>query len=1117
MKKRRGFLINSAVLLLLIPLILLAATYEDASSMIIHAQSENVELEKTFRLTSYLEEDFKNTLALSTKRALALSVDYVTSERPLDNASKALEELIINGDYPYIGDTPGWRYREEKFMKNNTIKDWLENMRWELKKQGYIMETSPEQIIKNIKLTIVPLDSFHIVINATIPHIVIRDISGTVVYNSSIPSKGSLYVVIPINGIEDPLFPYLTKGRMSRIVSACNFAYPSITPPYKLVYGYGRSNIKAFSAPLYNMLKVNSIFYGDRYIEENNALGYILRDEPSSEPNAPYIFNISTGGSRISPLNVFSQGDMGVMVFDSVESTGTSSSNWCVKGAEYRVNMTLPSDTPQDSLVLLELNPSNVPFGSALHNGRAAAIRIYKRSSTSCQIAPYWIEYWGKDRILIWLNTTNTKEYTVYYSTTNSSLEWGGDITVFPVYNTSVELKAGTEKSELLSNIPWKSFFVRYSLKAVSNSSDFDSGVEVRYNSSKCLLVLKSISQSIFSSAPKNIQIPIYLSAKNISDLNAQWTKNKAAITITDVNGNKVPFWIEYWNSNGALIWVKANLTDDESLLEKFLKTIYGIMPSFVQNWMNLLFGWLSDYYYNAFLICPTNGPPTRGDGNKVFEFFDDFNGSSLDTEKWNVKTTFTGGYTVSDGILTLKGDNSYKNPADVWLWTKKTFPYYSYVVGLGVKISSSADQGWLWYIDSTGEGWMEYIYPNRNGRTKGHLYSFNVSSGYKYNEKVRGGKYTANSWTHVEIAIEDWYDLSGDHYADITTYQNQSGPFTGTWSGNTSAVSGYTVYPAENDTAIGLAQFMGSTQYNFVYVRKYLNLNDLDQSSIFVTKQNKVEFIDDNPGHEDHGGDKLAILNNWSDNLAHTTGTWYMGVKHRYEVIVDGSSNGINLDFTYNPDITPSSRSSASIEGVPGGYTLYVTIDNKEGNNAYFDWIVAAPYPYKVYTDADITFTSSESIGRVNGYSTARVYDLQPFIDCVQNQKYFGVYGAPSFFERLEGGSTVNRAYYEAMAEKMQKVIYGSVKYPIGLVSFILPKELPPNLNFLVRKQPAADYIYLDYKEYPSDDPNAYKVLGISSNGGVTSPIIDENFYLTPEIARMIFGVQGSKDLLVR
>ncbi len=1114
MRKRRGFLINSAVLLLLIPLILLAATYEDASSMIIHAQSENVELEKTFRLTSYLEEDFKNTLALSTKRALALSIDYVTSERPLDNASKALEELVIQGNYPYIGDTPGWKSREEKFMKNNTILDWLDNMRWELKKQGYIMETSPEQIIKNMKLTIVPLDSFHIVINATIPHIVIRDISGTVVYNSSIPSKGSLYVVIPLNGIEDPLFPYLTNGRMSRIISACKFAYPSITPPYKLVYGYGRSGIKAFSAPLYDTPKVNSIFYSDRYVGENNALGYVLKDEPSSEPNAPYIFNISMEGGRISPLNVFSQGDMGVMVFDSVESSGTSSSNWCVRGAEYRVNMTLPKETPRDSLVLLELNPSTVPFGSALHNGRAAAIRIYKRSTTSCQIAPYWIEYWGKNKILIWLNTTDTNEYSVYYSTTNSSLEWGGDITVFPVYNTSVELTAGTEKSVLLSNIPWKSFFVRYSLKASSNSSDFDSGVEVRYSSSKCLLVLKSISQSIFSSDPENIQIPIYLSAKNISDLNVRWTTNKAAITITDVNGNKVPFWIEYWNSNGALIWVKANLTDDESLLERFLKTIYGIMPSFIQNWMNSLFGWISDYYYNAFLICPSNGPPTRGDGNKVFEFFDDFNGNTLDTTKWNVKLN-DGSYSISNGILTLKGDSD-DTTADVWLWTKKTFPYYSYVVGLGVKVSSSADQGWLWYMRNEGNGWMEDVfYDKKNGiwGDYGHLYNLgSLSEGYY----KKGGLYLDNKWTHVEIAIE-----KDGSYADIITYQNKSGPFTGTWSGNTKKISYYSGWrediQAEKNTAIGLVQFMGSTEYHFVYVRKYLNLNDLEQSSIFVTKQNKVEFIDDNPGHDDHGGDKLAILKNWSDNLAHTTGTWYMGVKHRYEIIVDGSSNGINLDFTYNPDITPSYRSSASIEGIPGGYTLYATIDNDEGNNAYFDWIVAAPYPYQVYTDADITFTSSESIGRVNGYSTARVYDLQPFIDCVQNQKYFGVYGAPSFFERLEGGSTANRAYYEAMARKMQKAIYGSVKYPIGLVSFILPKELPSNLNFLVRKQPAADYIYLNYKEYPSDNPNACKVLGISSNGGVTSPIIDENFYLTPEIAKMIFGVQGSKDLLVR
>ncbi|WP_167893064.1 DUF2341 domain-containing protein [Thermococcus sp. MAR1] len=1094
--RRRGFLMNSAVLLLLIPLLLLIATYEDASSMIITSQSENVQIERTFRLTSYLEEDFKNILALSTKRAIALSVDYVTSERPLDNASAALEQLITYGHYPYIGGTSSkWTSREEFFMKNNTIKDWLMNMKWELERQGYTMKPSPDEIVRNMKLTVAPLDSFHIVINASIPTIVIEDSSGLVVYNSSIPQNGSVYVVIPIEGIEDPLFPYLTSGRASRIISACKFAYPSITPPYIRLDGYGQSNIKTFSGQLYNVPRGGTIFYSDKYIAGENVLGYITRQQPSETPNAPYIFNTTLGGRKVSPVSVFNPGDIGVMTFDSISEDGGTSTHWCEKKLEYRANMTLPSTTPLNSLVLLELTPTSVPFGSAVHDGTAASIRIYKRSDTSCNIAPYWIEYWGDDKILIWLNTTDTREYTVYYSTSDQNMEWSGNIAIFPVHNQSVTLTAGEEKSEIISNIPWSSFFVRYSIKGEESTKDFDGGVEVAFNSSKCILVVKSISTTVFSRMDtENVQIPIYLSATNISDLGAHWTTNKAAITITDVYGNQVPFWIEYWNSEGALIWVKANLTDDTSLLERFLKFIYGIMPPFIQEWMDFMFGWLSDTYYNVFLICPSNEQPVRGDGNKVFEFFDDFNGNSLDTNEWNYKTVNGGSYSVSNGVLKLQGNND-KN-ADVWIWTKKTFPS-SYVIGMRAYLKNQPF--FMWYIDSYGDAWIEHVV----GKT-GHLRTFNIADGSLSSYQEKGGKYKKGEWSRLELYID-----SGDFYTYQTTSQ-----FKGMWG---SPVSEYTWYNSEADEPIGLGQiYKGPSRYDFIYVRKYLDISEMEQNSIFVSLQKRVQFIDDNPGHRDHGGDKLAILQEWSTNLDNYNGAWYMNTPQRYEVIVEKGSRTLDLTFTHTPNLAGSRESTASVQvGQATGFRLFATIDNDQGNDAYFDWIVAASYPYETYTTSQIRTTPSESIPSVGGYSTARVYDIQPFIDCIQAQKYFGVEGAPSFFERLEGGDTTNQNYYERIAAKMQRTVYGTARYPIGLISFILPKDLPPNLNFLVRKQPAADYIYLNYRDYSSNDPNSKKVFGISTNGGVSSLLLDENFYLTPEIARKVFGVQGASDLL--
>jgi len=1070
--KKKGFLLNSAVLALLIPLLLLLATYEDVSSQIIFAQSERSQIERTGDVVSYLTLEFQKALEISGKRAVVTAVDYVSTTGefipPNVKANNTIADLVIRGSFP-----PGvirGNYNPEKLMKGQTIQAWFSNVSRLLREQGYILSGD----ISAIKITVAPLDAFTLVIRAKIPRVTIKDMSGMVVYSGPIPSNGGyVYSTVDLNGLEDPMFSAVTGGRYHRSLQACQYPYPGLgMRPVIGVNGSGKSKSK------YLIGRFGEAFsYNKTYIWDSNG---------------DYLTHLTMNGHLVDTDSlILHNRDLGVLIFPQV-SSGGSTGGWCDPDMDARVNVTLPSNAPLNSLVLLEFD-SSVPFANAAHSGNRASIRIYKAGS-SCEPAPYWIEYWGSDKILIWINTTNARKYTIYYSN-NPSLESDGNIAIFPIYNQSVTLSAGTEKSSFLSDVPWDSFFVRYSLKS-NNTNDFDSGIEIAYNSSKCILVVKSISESWFSNAnTQNIQIPIYLSAKNISDLGAQWAANKAAITVKDINGNPVPFWIEYWNSNGALIWVKANLTDDETLLEKFIKVIYGFMPSFIQNWMKTLFGgWLSDTYYNAFLICPSDGQPTRGDGNKVFEFFDDFNGNSLNTTKWNVEQGSSGSYTTSNGILTLEGDNNYRT-SDVWIWSRKKFPYYSYVIGLGVKVNSSADQGWLWYIKSTGEGWMEYVYQNKWSNTKGHLYTFDVNDGEKNNEHNSGGKYTTDEWTHVEIAIE-----KDGSYADITTYQNQSGPFTGTWSGNTSEVSYYDYYKnskygfrysisAKNNTAIGLAQFKGSTEYDFVYVRKYLNLDKLYQSSVLLPKVDRVEFIDDNPGHEDHGGDKLAILKNWTTNLANYPGTWALTIPQRYEIIVKKGSNNLDLTFIHSPNLTGSSESTATVGASENTkFRLFAVIDNNQGNDAYFDWIVAAPYPYVSYPSSKLSISSIEW-NPSSGLIAGKAYNIEPFMLCINEMervgnitgglRYVAVPWGMSFLERLEGSDQNHEAYVK-LSEEMQKELginFDDRYYPIGLMSFMTPtlsgEAFDEQLNRLFKgilhvspeeNVSSVDYCFLDH-----------------------------------------------------
>ncbi|RLF79305.1 DUF2341 domain-containing protein, partial [Thermococci archaeon] len=301
---------------------------------------------------------------------------------------------------------------------------------------------------------------------------------------------------------------------------------------------------------------------------------------------------------------------------------------------------------------------------------------------------------------------------------------------------------------------------------------------------------------------------------------------------------------------------------------------------------------------------------------------------------------------------------------------------------------------------------------------------------------------------------------------------------------------------------------------YDWIFLRKYLDEDSLSYNvqQVSSVRSMPMQYIDDNRGNVDHNGDLLAILQNWTSSLASSSTSSDLTVYHRHEVIFNYDSGGISTTFS---DLDATSRiTSASVATSPQlPLKVQIIIDNIVGNDAYFDWVIAGRYPY---VSTQPQYSSPESKASVQSGKNARAYNIQPYIDCIQEYKYFGVSDYPSFFERLEGGSTTNRMYYETLAEKMQGAVYGKAKYPIGLVSFILPKDLPPNLGFLLRKQPAVDSMYLDYENYRSDRADVYKVLGISSNGGVATPIIDENFYLDYQIATAVFGGRGAQDLLV-
>jgi hypothetical protein len=121
-------------------------------------------------------------------------------------------------------------------------------------------------------------------------------------------------------------------------------------------------------------------------------------------------------------------------------------------------------------------------------------------------------------------------------------------------------------------------------------------------------------------------------------------------VRFTDSDGNTL---LNYWidrstcNTNNTEIWVKVPI-----ILGNSNKTIYL-------------------WYGNPSATSMSNG-------NLVFDFFDDFDGNSLDTNKWEVVNSGSGFYSLTNGELIIGSSGDWWGTSDTALYiiSKVSFPY---------------------------------------------------------------------------------------------------------------------------------------------------------------------------------------------------------------------------------------------------------------------------------------------------------------------------------------------------------------------------------------------------------------------------------------------------------
>jgi len=188
---------------------------------------------------------------------------------------------------------------------------------------------------------------------------------------------------------------------------------------------------------------------------------------------------------------------------------------------------------------------------------------------------------------------------------------------------------------------------------------------------------------------------------------------------------------------------------------------------------------------------------------NKVFILFDNFDGSSINTSKWNVHGTPT----VSNGILYISSGQ--------WIWSKKSIPGDSFQI-LIQSTRLRASPFFMWFIDNRSLAWAE-VFNGSYWSGYEELGVFNVSSG-------EWGASYSNYGTPV---------LGTNNLINITIQPYNSTTSLAIVYEDSSKISQY-LLKKETDEPIGIGQWyyynaLGRARtrvssYDWILVRRYVN-----------------------------------------------------------------------------------------------------------------------------------------------------------------------------------------------------------------------------------------------------------------------------------------------------
>lgn len=371
-------------------------------------------------------------------------------------------------------------------------------------------------------------------------------------------------------------------------------------------------------------------------------------------------------------------------------------------------------------------------------------------------------------------------------------------------------------------------------------------------------------------------------------------------LRIVDQNGFEIDHWIEYWNINGnSSIWFEAK---DKTCMK------YSILYGDVNR-------------------------PSESDGDEVFTFFDDFEGPTVDSNKWITNRNFgdEATHSISEGKLRLSA------PSDEYDSIYETASYNS------VPYNFTGNYSFHFSINTTdirtGHHCDIYLTEGSNILSIPHYFTMYIGS-------FDGSNHTSHAWyedswteQHYEYAnlsqsscdimlIKDDKIYScyyrNRSYDDWTLFSTINGSLKGEANFFTLAAGGYIPYN------IGYDYY-----YDNVYIRKYginepnISFSEVNDTRVKIYNNNIMNnengiSIDDSRG--------LLISNNWiidNDNATVVKGA--VGIIIKMNIFKE-NYNGILLNRSDSCMVIDNCFFNNSKEAIK----INDSTDNSIYNNAF-------------------------------------------------------------------------------------------------------------------------------------------------------------------------------------